>query len=46
MLADQPLDGVTLTDIGEFVKERNLFQRDTGGAKKLLEPKGFQHRFS
>ena len=46
ILADQPLDGVTLTDIGEFVADRSLFQRDAGGAKKPLEPKGFQHRFS
>ena len=46
MLADQSLDGVTLTDIGEFVAERSLFQRGASGAKKPLEAKGYQHRFS
>jgi thiamine-monophosphate kinase len=45
MLADQPLDGVQLTDIGEFVKESGLWQRNSSGACSPLEPRGFEHRF-
>ncbi len=46
MLADQPLDGVALTDIGEFVTEQKLHQRDAHGSKRPLEPRGYQHNFS
>jgi len=46
MLVDQPLNGVTLTDIGEFIAEQHLFQREASGAKRLLEPRGYQHQFS
>ncbi len=46
MLADQPLGGVALTDIGEFVAEQKLYQQDAHGGKRLLEPRGYQHKFS
>jgi thiamine-monophosphate kinase len=46
LVADQTLDGVTLTDVGEFVAEKSLFQHGAGGAKQMLEPRGFQHRFN
>jgi thiamine-monophosphate kinase len=45
MLADQPLDGVPLTDIGEFITEQNLFRRHADGTAQPLEPRGYQHRF-
>jgi thiamine-monophosphate kinase len=46
ILADQPLDGVTLTDIGEFIAEQKLYQQNARGAKNPLEPHGYQHNFS
>jgi thiamine-monophosphate kinase len=46
MLVNQPLEGVTLTDIGEFIAERGLFQRDESGKQQRLEPRGFQHQFN
>ncbi len=45
MLADQPLDGVPLTDIGEFTADQHLRQRDKAGGAKPLEPRGYQHQF-
>ena len=45
MLADQLLDGVVLTDIGEFVANRILQQRGAKGALKELAPRGYQHQF-
>jgi thiamine-monophosphate kinase len=44
MLADRPLD-VPLADIGCFVAERGLWLMETGGGKKPLEPRGWEHRF-
>jgi thiamine-monophosphate kinase len=46
MLADQPLDGVTLTDIGEIVEQRGLRARDAAGKIEPLEPRGYLHKFS
>jgi thiamine-monophosphate kinase len=46
MLIDQPLDGVTLTDIGEFTAERSLFQRHAACDKRPLEARGYQHQFN
>jgi thiamine-monophosphate kinase len=42
MLADQPLD-VPLTEIGQFVAERGLWQVDKHGATTPLAPRGFQY---
>ena len=44
ILADRPLD-ILLTDIGEFVAEPGLWQRDATGTKKPLAPKGWEHEF-
>lgn len=40
----QPI-GVPLTDIGEFVREPGLWQRDSAGNVSPLEPRGYEHRF-
>jgi thiamine-monophosphate kinase len=45
MLADQPLEGVPLTDIGELVPALGLWQRDESGKKDVLEPRGYEHGF-
>jgi thiamine-monophosphate kinase len=45
MLAEQPLSNVTLTEIGEFVAERGLWQRDAKGNLRELQARGFEHRF-
>ena len=44
MLSDQPLDGMPLSDIGEFVSDVGLWQRDTNGNRRPLTPRGFEHR--
>ena len=43
MLADQPLGGVLLTDIGEITAERTFGQRTTSGEVKPIAPRGFEH---
>jgi thiamine-monophosphate kinase len=43
MIAQQPLAGVPLTDIGEFVSQRGLWQRDATGHTTPLAPKGWEH---
>jgi thiamine-monophosphate kinase len=43
MVAEQPLAGVLLTDIGEFVSERGLWQRDGAGRTTPLAPRGWEH---
>ena len=43
MIADQPLAGVRLTDIGEFVAERALYQRMNAGEITPLAPRGWEH---
>jgi thiamine-monophosphate kinase len=43
LIADQPLSGVPLTDIGEFVAEMGLWQRDATGNTIPLEPRGWEH---
>jgi thiamine-monophosphate kinase len=45
MLADQPLDGVPLTDIGEFAENVGLWQRATGQQLQKLIPSGYEHHF-
>ncbi|HEY2760670.1 MAG TPA: thiamine-phosphate kinase [Pirellulales bacterium] len=44
MLADQPLEGISLTDIGEFTAECTLRQRSSENTIKPLTPRGFEHR--
>ncbi|HZZ26510.1 MAG TPA: thiamine-phosphate kinase [Pirellulales bacterium] len=46
MLVDQPLDGVRLTDVGEFIAARRLLSRNSAGQITPLAPHGFQHVFS
>jgi thiamine-monophosphate kinase len=43
MVTQQPLAGVPLTDIGEFVPERGLWQRDGAGRTTPLVPRGWEH---
>lgn len=43
MIAEQPLAGVPLTDIGEFVSERGLWRRDNAGSTTPLAAKGWEH---
>ena len=43
MIAEQPLAGVPLTDIGEFVTEVGLWQRDATGGLAPLPPRGWEH---
>jgi len=45
ILADQPLD-VQITDIGEFIAEPGLWQREAGNPKKPLVPQGWEHDFN
>jgi thiamine-monophosphate kinase len=45
MIAKQPLE-CPLTCIGRFVHERGLWQVDAQGTLRLLEPRGFEHRFA
>ncbi len=42
LLAKQPL-GCPLTDIGQFVAEKGLWQIDAGGVRRPLEARGFEH---
>ncbi len=44
ILADQPLD-VEITDIGEFIAEPGLWQREADGPRRPLVPKGWEHEF-
>jgi thiamine-monophosphate kinase len=46
MLADQPLEGVPLTDIGEFVADRGLWQDNPDGSRQPCAPRGYQHRLN
>jgi thiamine-monophosphate kinase len=46
MLADQPLDGVPLSDVGQFVSEHALSTQDKSGRRQQISPQGFEHRFS
>jgi thiamine-monophosphate kinase len=43
MLEEQPLAGVPLTDIGQFVADPGLWQRTASGAKSQLVPRGWEH---
>ena len=46
MLADQPFEQLVLTDIGEFVSDQTLLQRDGADAIQPLLPAGFEHHFT
>jgi thiamine-monophosphate kinase len=43
MLAERPL-AVRITDIGEFVADTGLWIEDTGGNRRPLVPRGWEHR--
>jgi thiamine-monophosphate kinase len=45
ILIDQPLEDVQLSDIGQFIAERQLFGCHAAGKREPLEPRGFQHAF-
>lgn len=42
MLADQPV-GIPLTEIGQFVAEPGLWQKDASGQRRPLEARGYIH---
>jgi thiamine-monophosphate kinase len=44
ILADQPLD-VPISDIGQFIPDPGLWQRDADNLKKPLVPQGWEHSF-
>jgi thiamine-monophosphate kinase len=44
ILIDQPLD-VKITDIGQFIIESGLWQREAQGSKRPLVPQGWEHDF-
>jgi thiamine-monophosphate kinase len=44
MVAEQPLE-VSITDIGEFVAERGLWQTDKSNGRRELTPRGWEHKF-
>jgi thiamine-monophosphate kinase len=44
ILADQPLD-VQITDIGEFIAEPGLWQRESEKPRRSLIPQGWEHKF-
>jgi thiamine-monophosphate kinase len=43
IIADQPLAGVPLTDIGEFIAEPGLWESLPNGQRRPLPPRGFEH---
>lgn len=43
LLADQPLEGVRVTCIGQFVAEPGLWSDDGSGSRVPLAPRGFLH---
>jgi thiamine-monophosphate kinase len=44
ILADQLL-AVPITDVGEFIAEKGLWQRECQSPKKTLVPRGWEHEF-
>jgi thiamine-monophosphate kinase len=44
MIVEAPHSGIALTDIGQFVSERGLWQRDSAGNMSRLAPRGWVHR--
>jgi thiamine-monophosphate kinase len=46
ILRDQPLSGVPITVIGEFIATPGLWQTDVSGVRSPLYPRGFEHRFT
>ncbi|HLA84241.1 MAG TPA: thiamine-phosphate kinase, partial [Thermoguttaceae bacterium] len=42
IVAEQPLD-VRITDVGEFVAERGLWQTDRTSGRRALSPRGWEH---
>ncbi len=45
MLAERLLE-VPLTDVGQFIAEPGLWQREAGGPQRPLTPSGWEHNFS
>jgi len=45
MIAEQPLAGLRLTDIGQFVAEPGLWETMPDGQRRPLPPRGFEHAF-
>ena len=46
MLADQPLEGAPVSDIGRFVSDRGLWTQGQSRSRQLITPRGFEHRFT
>ncbi len=46
MLACQPFENVELSDIGEFVVQPALSQRNQSGEILPLRPVGYEHSFN
>jgi len=46
MLADQPLENVPLSDIGQFISERGLWTRGQSASRQPISPRGFEHHFT
>jgi thiamine-monophosphate kinase len=44
LLADQPLS-VPITEIGEMIAQRGLWQREANGEIRPLKPRGWEHEF-
>ena len=45
LTSEQPVAPLQLTDIGQFIAERGLWQTTVGGERRPLEPRGWEHRF-
>jgi thiamine-monophosphate kinase len=45
MIAEQPLAGLRLTDIGQFIAQPGLWETMTDGQRRPLPPRGFEHAF-
>src|SRR5262245_3282953 len=46
MLADEPLEGVQVSDLGQFVSDRGLWSKGKSGKRHTITPRGFEHRFT
>ena len=45
MIAEQPLAGLRLTDIGQLIAEPGLWETTPDGQRRPLSPRGFEHAF-
>jgi thiamine-monophosphate kinase len=45
LLAEQPLHGLPLTEIGYFIAEPGLWQNGVDGQRQSLAPRGYEHAF-